>query len=306
MNEGAYMDCLGAVDTYDGLYDCNHAIMREYITTKIAEYSSPVTNDRVAVMDPDVLLTEDKLLDVPAKGRLGINARGVARALSGAADVISKEMGINLKDMDTIEEDMFVLSVVVADQMSKEDKERDTPFMSLVSDDGIVEEKEEDEMELFRRFGPCNPRAARMGEDSYESPIHCTKHGGCRMLTCWEYEEREDEEENDIEIEWFVKKCDMCSVSIKRKHEAVRMPIQGGGWIGCYCSWSHVKLSTGDAVVITMCDEFEKDYNEIGIYDRKASSVNTFIPMDEDKFNRIFASLRGIESTLSTDMYMGI
>lgn len=51
--------------------------------------------------------------------------------------------------------------------------------------------------------------------------------GGCRMLSCTCKENEE---------EWFYNSCDACLKKIRDPSHALRFPLNGGGWIGCYCS----------------------------------------------------------------------
>lgn len=129
-----------------------------------------------------------------------------------------------------------------------------------------------DDIRLFRILGPRNPKDDTFYQDQYQDVLIplipnstnpenmiindtedlCTSYGGCRMLTCMEFEKGEgrgdynDEELiNDIEFgslldldtsSWFRKACDLCAKQIKKKRYSLRMALLRGGWRGCYCS----------------------------------------------------------------------
>lgn len=126
--------------------------------------------------------------------------------------------------------------------------------------------------EYFRVLGPCFSGYRPLILDK-NSPNPCCRNGGCRMFTCVEYEDEDDEENLRFThpelIEWFTNSCDSCQNTEFKKHEAVRMPI--GGWKGCYCSWECVKNDLKGSVYSTnldLCDIFSNAMKMIGIYDR--------------------------------------
>ena len=53
----------------------------------------------------------------------------------------------------------------------------------------------------------------------------CKKYGGCRMYSC-----------ACVEESWYKNKCIACKEDIPTIYEAIRIPIESGGWRGCYCS----------------------------------------------------------------------
>ena len=63
------------------------------------------------------------------------------------------------------------------------------------------------------------------------------KSKGCRMLTCICINEDDDEQDIPVtRLQWFRGKCDLCNKKIKKECYAFRLPLDAGGWIGCYCS----------------------------------------------------------------------
>jgi hypothetical protein len=130
---------------------------------------------------------------------------------------------------------------------------------------------------LFRLLGPVN--ATYNIDMTMDHP--CAKYGGCRMLTCLEYENYDQDfgvidEELDLNynfsnVNWFTGACDFCHQQILKRCYAVRKPLSNGGWVGCYCSWDHVRkdLSEPEYDVILMTRRLEGRIKEIGIQDRQ-------------------------------------
>lgn len=85
---------------------------------------------------------------------------------------------------------------------------------------------------VHQRFGPVNALTNKTA--SLDDNDHCTAYGGCRMLTCQEFEQHDD---GDTEVDWFTGKCVHCSKEIKHREDAARQPLLHGGWRGCFCTW---------------------------------------------------------------------
>jgi hypothetical protein len=96
------------------------------------------------------------------------------------------------------------------------------------------------DMEYERRscrlYGPVN---SMLTDRCLTTP---TKDGRCRMLTCTC---RPDDEDDHYELEvgssnsWWIssnERCQVCTNSISGIESSIRIPVNGGGWIGCYCS----------------------------------------------------------------------
>lgn len=137
---------------------------------------------------------------------------------------------------------------------------------------------EEIEELIFRVLGPSFPPIQHV---EYDPKNICKMYGGCRMLTCWEYENvdidgyRLDNDDIDISsIEWYTGVCEYCDRKIykDKKHCALRMPMSGGSWRGCFCSWDCVIGSTDDLEVVKLCEYFSKMYDMYGIFDRTWNS----------------------------------
>ena len=110
------------------------------------------------------------------------------------------------------------------------------------------------------------PSSAVVGADLSEM-----EYGGERMLTSnkFAYDDDDTTELGD----WFTGYCQFCNRKIRRRYHSVRRPLDYGGWIGCYCSWEHVRLDIEtydftDIMSVRLVDKFEDETNSIGIIDR--------------------------------------
>jgi hypothetical protein len=136
-------------------------------------------------------------------------------------------------------------------------------------------ERGKENITTFRFFGPSNPI---INSDGLSSEV-CT-----RMLCDTSYFDHDIDEidylgdEREIgPLEWVEDTCDKCNKKIRQYNHSVRMPKEGGGWLGCYCSWECVEqdLLTPSSEAETMIYEIRKyliDYfrmliDRIGIYD---------------------------------------
>jgi len=129
-------------------------------------------------------------------------------------------------------------------------------------------------------FGPVNSisnTACITFDTEAKHPLY-----GCRMFSCIC---REVEEENTFEEEitfpkfeiedlnqnlytdvmnnasdfWFKGKCDICDCKIPMMNYAVRFPVDGGGWLGCFCSFTCLKKTE----VRVIYESDEQRINEI-------------------------------------------
>ena len=62
------------------------------------------------------------------------------------------------------------------------------------------------------------------------------KFKGCRMLTCTCINEDIEDESDVLPFQWFKGKCDRCKNKILKVCYAFRLPLDAGGWVGCFCS----------------------------------------------------------------------
>lgn len=97
-------------------------------------------------------------------------------------------------------------------------------------------------------------------------PSDDNKDGGERMLTCNVYDF--DEEENE-EYNWFLGFCLNCGLRIRRLTHALRLPVLGGGWKGCYCSpeCALKQIDLEDTITPRILQEVVEDLHVIGVQD---------------------------------------
>jgi hypothetical protein len=85
----------------------------------------------------------------------------------------------------------------------------------------------------------------------------CSNGGLCRMLYCNCYRDTEEDVPDDA---WFDGKCEWCKVRLEDFSHAVRIPMEDGGWYGCFCSfkcaskhedveYDEYRLSTAESIV---------------------------------------------------------
>lgn len=104
--------------------------------------------------------------------------------------------------------------------------------------------KHKSEFPPERLYGPAN---GILGQNCISAK---NRIGPCRMFSCMcrEYDEDESDDEyvnsyNQTQQThqtyrlWFTGQCDVCHRGIRKYNHSVRFPTDGGGWIGCYCSF---------------------------------------------------------------------
>ena len=117
-----------------------------------------------------------------------------------------------------------------------------------------------DDEEMTRLFGPVN------------SGSSCSRYGGCRMLTCCEFEETEEDDimaTNSYLSDWFTGFCHNCKLKINNRRHAVRLPLPGGGWKYCYCSIECIKadIDPDNKLIAGSLPRLANYLETVGIYD---------------------------------------
>ena len=120
-----------------------------------------------------------------------------------------------------------------------------------------------DDMEIQRVHGPANPL---LGADLTLDDV-CSTYGGCRMLLCTCFEEDEEYEEERAE-DWYTGMCDGCDRAIAQRWYAVRLPLAGGGWRGCYCSTRCMRPRADTLLQTLLINNLDAQLTDTGIYDR--------------------------------------
>lgn len=115
-----------------------------------------------------------------------------------------------------------------------------------------------------RVFGPANRSE---GKNCVSNP---NKNGPCRMLECLCKEL--DEEAQIMLPEWFFGTCDNydCSKRIRDRSHCLRIPLEGGGWKGCFCSFECMdnSLPFRDVDTNFRIETLKDELFEDGIMDR--------------------------------------
>lgn len=126
---------------------------------------------------------------------------------------------------------------------------------------------EQDDVELFRLFGPDNPLV--------DTTYYEIKYRRSRMFYC---EYFDFDEENNEFYDWFVGYCEQCYNRIRYRWYALRLPLPHGGFKGCFCSHKCLndavktkEALTGvpDIALRVMVDEMIDDIENLGIQERK-------------------------------------
>lgn len=128
--------------------------------------------------------------------------------------------------------------------------------------------------DLFRLLGPVNTIP---GTDLTRNDHVCSRYGGCRMLTCIDYEAADDEDDVPYYTDWFRGNCDRCHQKIANRSHSIRFPMPLGGWRGCYCSLvcirAHIQFLFDEGEVMLVegnINAIAESLYEWGIQDRKA------------------------------------
>jgi len=128
--------------------------------------------------------------------------------------------------------------------------------------------------EMLKTLGPSRLTQGPALLDSH-SKDPCLRWGGCRMLVCHEWENISDDGEPLTDdytlIEWFTGGCQVCGRQIRHKHHALRMPMNKGGWLGCYCSFGCLRndIKDSDDIRLEYIGILKMQLTRYGIYDRR-------------------------------------
>lgn len=149
-------------------------------------------------------------------------------------------------------------------------------FLSIMGSQELIKEEEGSEEELeFRVWGPenripgveCCAGPKVENADGIEEAV-----GPCRMLLCEcrEYDPDLDQE-YDGDMTWFKGKCDGCHLKIRDLSHALRFPVAGGGWKGCFCCFkcleekSPYPIKAEERISLNMMKQY---IDRIGVMDR--------------------------------------
>ena len=69
------------------------------------------------------------------------------------------------------------------------------------------------------------------------------KHTDIQELLSWSmirnvmYNTPQEDDEVKVEDDWFLTYCQSCKSTIPCRNSALRLPMEGGGWMGCFCGY---------------------------------------------------------------------
>ena len=158
----------------------------------------------------------------------------------------------------------FKQEIKEAGDIAETNPEEIAKVMLALKDNALSDEKEKFPIERF--YGPAN---TILGKEC------CSLNGPCRMFycVCREFDDDDDYESAAIPSdpqEWFIGKCEECEKKIEKFRHSVRFPVDGGGWIGCFCSFecmrnSHIRPIYDDDEL--RIKEIYKILNSLGVSD---------------------------------------
>lgn len=203
-------------------------------------------------------------------------------------DVERMLLRFDFEESDEKEEDVRERFLIAFSSMTNDKRKK----IINRSEKNFAESALRQDKRLIAILGPCHPLTGSYDLNTSSKDI-CLRYGGCRMLTCYENEnvardrlqdeyDSEDEagvlipdvveKERFAELEWFDGKCQHlpCSKKIRAKHHALRMPLETGGWRGCYCSFDCIVDDIiGDNIVrLDLVGRMREQIEDVGIYDR--------------------------------------
>lgn len=122
----------------------------------------------------------------------------------------------------------------------------------------------EDQIELFRYYGPINRRLTVDPVSSDEQAKTPCGKIGCRMFNCFESVDPDFDDCYEYDFE-DPNRCDSCGKLIVHNSWALREPLAGGGWGGWFCREKCLRRLSKDQEKVDILLRLLKRY---GIYHR--------------------------------------
>lgn len=239
--------------------DDEHPLLREFFKAKTIEVGAPVSCPPWVQNFPKINIQPFKL-----------NIPSVEDAANIIINHMSKSMNaIDNEDNESIDiqsSDLIRTNIINQYAISTISEK-----IKMLKD--FIPLSEFDCSSYFREFGPVNTMHSIKSED-HDITHPCGKFGGCRMFTCTEFEDDDGNldimaiEEHTMFIDWWRKYCDQCHHRILKKHYSVRLPLLGGGWKGCFCSFDCMKQNSNDTTTNVMIGRIMEQLETIGIRER--------------------------------------
>jgi hypothetical protein len=172
---------------------------------------------------------------------------------------ISSKTGV-----DVIGEDKEMVLNTFREELKEKIKVLKSEDKLKLIDDYIITQsllKLNENVDLYQLLGPVAPVS--------NANVIDMEYGGDRMFISSRFT-YDSENENETEENWFKGYCENCNYRIRRKYHAVRIPLQNGGWLGCFCSWycAEQNLEEGDTIGEGLIALHEQKIEKIGIIDR--------------------------------------
>jgi len=88
--------------------------------------------------------------------------------------------------------------------------------------------------------------------------------GGCYMFDCECFYNTEDDEEDENSF-WYTGECGKCGLHIRNIKHAIRFPVEGGGWKGCFCGM--ICMMDSDIIKDSYVNSrFEMMFSQLEVY----------------------------------------
>ncbi len=255
---------------HDASIEIKNARMIEYTTSILSELKTNYLPKPLWVMDVSVLqLHTDMVAALPIVGE----KRWISSSIEEDARYITSITEED-KDIDLL----YVELVNKFKTMTL--KEREDLITWIVSNNEKL--MQSTDATVYGVLGPCLPIPGGYPLKS-KSRDPCLMYGGCRMFTCYENENIDSLTGEPIiediaslrlldRVDWFTGICNEigCHALIKKRHYAVRMPLEFGGWAGCYCSFECIRKDIGEDndIRLRLVSKFEMIHKDVGVYDR--------------------------------------
>jgi hypothetical protein len=254
---------------YEVASEKGHQAMAEYLHEILLMITKEEVKRPAWVIDPPVMMTNKEMIET-------ISIPKFERWISKSPEEDAKYI-LSIASEDA---DLDALYEQVLNKFkTMSDNSRENLITSINNNNKILLLSLDEH--IYGVLGPCLVFPGAYDLRNEKDP--CSIYGGCRMMTCYENENIDSETgepiyENVIkgnhfkDLEWFTGQCNNwdCNKKIEKKHYAVRMPIETGGWMGCYCSFKCVKgdIEELNFTRLKLADNFEKMHVSVGIYDR--------------------------------------
>ena len=237
----------------------------EYENIELRNFLLAQTNNYSKLPDWLIEVEEENIIDYNELPNYPKDIPNVEDAIKMILDDFEK---LNIDFTEINEEDDFDENKIVQNLTAQYAISTSQERIAMLSN--VVNIPFFDDSDMFKQFGPVNSSCScsLIIDDNHE----CIKYGGCRMLLCNEYPEFDIYGEkidlvakNIITTDWFRNKCDLCNKKIRSKNHALRLPLQYGGWQGCYCSFECLSQNINNVITALIVGRMKSQLYTIGI-----------------------------------------